>query len=303
MLYANWRDSRWSEAEQIARAQFFFPHGRSGLRVDRDGILHFAFSSFSGDFIPVHLRRVGQDWTLGVIPGYDGPDFSHGQDIGYESLVLGPGERLSLAYTSGARSARDPTLRGQPNHVFFRGSEDGGRTWNDPVLVMPSRGRPAMQLQLVRTRGDTLHLVWVRAPRGGTPIAESIEHVYSADGRLTWSESDRMPLPTGLRGIGTLAAMADPDGELHVTFRAPTTEPHQVIWHSRLEDGRLTGPVPLLPDSRRIGNYAMAIDDEGRKHVVWAHAAPWLETDPPGYPDLRLSYTVQTPCADPAPPP
>lgn len=279
IMYASYEEGGWTETELVYQATpedwiFGFP-----LIVDRAGVPH---TVVSGTFPMSYLRRGSRGWRgPGAIPGKSGL---------YASLVLGPGSRRSLGFVAAAGP-------GQRNSVFFRRSEDGGKSWEEPILVHLSGGKPAMKLRLVRSRGDTLHLLWVITPAPNNPVPEAIAHATSADGGRTWSEPRPVPMPARGEGLAWLVPQVDPDGVLHLTFLAPAMSPHQLLWHTWVEEGRMRDPELLLPDTvRRAGKFDFVIDGRGRQHLLWAHAEPWRESDPPGYRDLRVSYAVRPPC-------
>ena len=101
LLYASYRDGRWSPAEQIYEAQALASYAdhHSDLVADEAGTLHFVFAS---GFSLVHLRREQRGWHARELRAPDGPGIVPGAGGVYPSLIPGPGSRLSLGVVSGA---------------------------------------------------------------------------------------------------------------------------------------------------------------------------------------------------------
>jgi hypothetical protein len=150
----------------------------------------------------------------------------------------------------------------------------------------------------VRTRGDTLHMLWLIRAEPRSFITMGVAHTISGDGGRTWSAPQNVPLPAGLDTPARIAAAAGPGGELHLVFSDRLVELNKQLWHTRFLDG-WTQPVRLLPDSsRRSSRFVFHIDGSGRLHLLWSHSALYREGDPPGARDVRLSYAVRPLCRE-----
>jgi len=75
--------------------------------------------------------------------------------------------------------------------IMFSRSNDGGKTWTEPVYVNELREGQRRKPK-VAVLGDNVYLAWLDQPRGGVPSSGTVQDVYfaaSSDGGANWSKN------------------------------------------------------------------------------------------------------------------
>ncbi|MDX1637158.1 MAG: T9SS type A sorting domain-containing protein [Balneolaceae bacterium] len=112
----------------------------------------------------------------------------------------------------------DPNQSGI-NDVLVTVSNDGGDTWSEPELIMPSGNQAGRMLELQATSNGIIHLIWGRQTTS-LPVPNEFWHSYSEDGGRSWSKPNRFFEPvqtsgTSLSFFGDFDLVADKYGRLH----------------------------------------------------------------------------------------
>jgi len=178
--------------------------------------------------------------------------------------------------------------------IFYRRSEDGGRTWSAPVNLSNSyAGSVKPQIKIDANGG--LHVTWEEGEDwytgAGYPVGSV--HRYSPDGGETWAEPFMFTHPDGAPQQITLGV--GPGGELVAVWRLPLRFPERsaVYYQWSFDNGASwSDPLPIdgiiakdwLPMS--LDSAHCASDSTGNVHLlVLGYLHPWEE-------DLSLLYTV-----------
>lgn len=196
----------WSGPEEAfaSGSDVLFAPPRS-LAFDESGNVHLVLSSRESSSEPGyvrHLKRTASGWSqpAAVVIGAT-PDVAATED-----------GRLLIAYI--AADASEETR--DRNSVFFVSSSDGGRSWNEPVLVHRSGfDQPAYSPLIESTNGHLL-AAWPKSTDGDI-YPDEIFFSSSADGS-EWSEAvDMAPSVAGANLSEIESGLA---GSVHVTFSA-----------------------------------------------------------------------------------
>lgn len=208
---------------------------RPALAADSNGRMHAFWINNEG--LLLYRRVLIEDFT--DINGWTAEARLSGSASAVAALV-DAADRLHLVY-----------IRPQPAAdivagVYHRVSEDGGSTWEEPVLLTESPYlqvvEPAqLNLQLVADETDGLHLVW------DNPALEKVYYARSDDGGVAWSE----PLVVDQREPDDDPQAARPaqirvgvrDSEVHLTWQAAVGSEDCGQYHQWSDDGGSTWPA------------------------------------------------------------
>lgn len=311
VLYARYRNGRWSRAETVYRGPSVSWRRSLLTRLveDANGNLHVAFTTRGGPrgHALVHLRRGAGGWRTtewmnepaprrnpslaGMIPAGGGL---------YPRLAAGRGGRLYLAFAAGGRPASGARIPGgDVNSLWVRRSDDAGLTWGAAVLVHLGGTQGAYDPQIVATGRDTVHLVWHRRldEKSGEEV---ILHARSADGGVTWGSPVEVR-PPARATLRHLRAVATSKGEVYAAFMsladrfgAPgSTRGLQQMFYARWDGSRWSAPRLLRPEMNAL-NFDLRIDGEDRLHLLWPHLVRPASGE--GESRRLLSYAVGSPC-------
>lgn len=313
VLYARYRDGRWSHAEQLYAGPLrWYALTRSDLLVDGAGRLHLVFQPERGPL--VHLRSGPQGWKATELWEKTMPqrrpdgssEWPRNRPIGgssYAHLALGAEGRMYLVFmsaawdTSGSFSARSPS---NAHGVFLMRSKDNGSTWDAPVLAnfSPHGEGQTSQPRLVVAGRDTLHLLWGKNPRGGL-FAEVVRHATSTNRGESWTAPTEIRVPGEPAMLHNILAVRDVAGAIHLAFRAGRNSPGTPytplgIWHARWEDGAWAGPQLLRAESTQ--GFDLSVDGRGRLHLLWEHST---RRNGRGTGRKTLAYATHPACPSP----
>lgn len=250
------------------------------LSLGREG---WKATELGGVFVPsAELRRRGAT----IVPAPGGT---------YPSIAAGSGRRIYMAFTSPVRVVSGPRSL-DVNSIWVRRSDDGGRSWREPVLAHRAGSRGAYEPKIVAMGRDSVHLVWLKA-LGRAPWGEEVWHSVSTDGGMTWGSPSRVRPPEA-HPVRNLRAVAMPSGGLYAMFthqpaplpgsRKPGATDEQ-LFYARWTRSGWTEPRPLRPE-RGVFQFDAGFDAGGRLHLLWPTEAAEREGPP------MLHYAVGTPC-------
>jgi len=256
-----------------------------------DGVAWRSFTSADGladDHVTALAVDSGGDLWVGTVAGlsrYDGEEWdTYTVDDG---LVDG---HVTAIVGDSTPNAMCPRCM----DIFYRRSEDGGRTWSAPVNLSRSyAGSVKPQIKIDADGG--LHVTWEEGEDwytgAGYPVGSV--HRYSPDGGKTWAEPFVFTHPDGApqqitMGIG-------PGGELVAVWRLPIRLPgRSAVYYQRSSDNGISWSDPLPIDGiiakdwlpMSLDSAHCASDSAGNVHLlVLGYLYPWEE-------NLSLLYTV-----------
>jgi hypothetical protein len=178
-----------------------------------------------------------------------------------------------------------------PAQLHLAASDDGGRTFSDPVRVDgpdpvagfsadPRSDRPT---QVVVTHDGAIHVVWVATrPIEGEPRpANDLRIATSRDGGRSF-EAPRQVVSDEQAELwrpGFHRAIVGPDGALHIAFLATPEEEGTVGRSVRVvtshDDGRTFQPgEPLTTSTCQCCPVSLAAREDGRIALAWRHIFP-----------------------------
>ncbi len=196
LMYAVYRDGKWSQANDIIFASLGGAAVRNSIVTGRDGKLYVAyrngerifFSSADPDqaFQPLSWREPLR------INGSNGPYY-------VELAVDGTGI-LHIVWTEVVASEERSQYTPCPYcaNLFYRNSRDGGRTWSKSINLADSfDGTTKPHIAIDQQNG--IHVVWDigfdNMTGKGVPLAGGYR--YSSDGGATWGPVTRFTLSEG----------------------------------------------------------------------------------------------------------
>lgn len=152
-----------------------------------------------------------------------------------------------------------------PADVYYRRSEDGGRTWS-PVRQVAGDG--SGRINVAAQGDDEVHLVWTEA------TTRDRMHEWSTDGGATWST----PRPVGDQARGAitraLALAFDGGGVLHLVTSVGSAGGAEPVVHAtwRSDGGGWSVPQGIANRMGTVGSVglpALAIGGGNRLHVAY----------------------------------
>jgi hypothetical protein len=153
-------------------------------------------------------------------------------------------------------------LKGDPNHcdIFYVHSDDGGRTWSEPLRVNSQAGSAVAigtvrGAQLALGRGGRVHVAWMGSslaePKAAGKLAPMLYSRLADDRRTFEPQRNVIQSHPGLDGGGSIAA--DQAGNVFVAWHAPSApgagEQSRQVWVAKSsDDGKSFAPE--LPVSK-----------------------------------------------------
>jgi hypothetical protein len=183
------------------------------------------------------------------------------------AVIVGDAQnRLHIAYASQ-----------ETNNIYYQRSDDGGNTWNPPVILPSFTSKSDEQTIWPRLSVDTenhVHLVWTLIPWPG----QKVVYARSDDGGNTWNSPviiDNINNPAYRAGFGpiVITVNAFANNEVHMFWDGAPTVERNHIWSS---DGGQTWTAPeiVFPEvtsTGRTGYNHMVKDSNGILHAVSIH--------------------------------
>jgi len=155
--------------------------------------------------------------------------------------------------------------------IFYRRSNDGGKTWSYPVNLSRSpTGSSRAQMEI--DSNDFIHVVWDegwdRLSGQGEPIFGT--YISSRDGGESWSNPTSFSYPEGTNA--QLSVGSDGRGGVMAVWRATSRPEIYYAWSS--DNGASWSPPEVIPDlfarpwTNPFDMYDMATDSGGHIHLV-----------------------------------
>jgi len=183
--------------------------------------------------------------------------------------------RLHVVFTYAVENA-DPANTDlhvrNPHYLYYMRSDDQGKTWTEPLLVVPEPRFGEINVAIYGS--DTVHLAWNgRAGRNGR------YHRWSEDGGESWSNVIEVlpPAPQSPIGDGGLtgfpALATDATGALHMVSATGGGD-----YYFRWDDGAWSSPVLISPgldgsgvtgESGSLEQPSIAISQGNQLHAVF----------------------------------
>jgi hypothetical protein len=167
-------------------------------------------------------------------------------------------------------SANGETSPRQLSDLFYRRSEDGGRTWSLPVNLSNSpEGATRGQIQV--DSSGTIYVTWDegwdRWAGYGEPKVGVL--IFSTDGGRTWSAPTVFASPESKNS--QLAAASDGQGRVLAAWKAWSQKTVYYTWSA--DGGRSWAPPARIPGFTATGlslydAYDMAVDSAGNFHLI-----------------------------------
>lgn len=278
VFYTRRNSQGWTQPNDIVAASFTIH--RNSIAVDTLGNLYLTFSE---DNPP----RYGHGIYFGHAPvdtAYSAASWSDrrligGRRIGYASdIVVDREDKLHLVYTESSEELpSDLCLRGHCSDVYYRNSQDGGRTWSSPMNL--SRSAPGTKrIGLMVDWQGNIHAFWDEGGDRNMPdVPIGVAHTVSHDGGLSWSPPT---LITSAFGVPhQIIAGFDGRGQTIIAWRTVTEErpiADDHVYYQVSSDGvswSAPAPIPGIlarEFSAEFDVYDMATDSAGNLHFVGA---------------------------------
>ncbi|GAP13455.1 hypothetical protein LARV_01209 [Longilinea arvoryzae] len=224
----------------------------SAIAGDLQGNLYVIYASLdTNDIVFLHSTDSGENWDKAEsIPGGTRREDEY---PAYPRLSVDESGRIHVVWS---------ILPYPGRAVMYSNSNDGGKTWKDPVIIdqiEPNEYQADFGPTLIDVEAvgrNEVHLTW-----DGAPTVER-HHVWSKDGGETWSEPDTFipELTGGGRALWNDMA-ADSRGVLHaVSIKQP--------WHAQWISGGWSASTAI--GQRGFAEDMRIVVSAGNElHVVW----------------------------------
>jgi hypothetical protein len=156
-------------------------------------------------------------------------------------------------------------------HIYFRASDDSGRTWREEVRVKGGQGDVEGPMQFVATAPGHLYLAWADNRDG----EYGIYLVASTDHGRTWSKEVRLDVGKAKIARASLPSLAaDAAGRVYVAWQDARHGGWDVYFNMSSDCGRtwLAEEVRLntgAPGEAEARLPQLALDGQGRLAVAW----------------------------------
>jgi len=151
--------------------------------------------------------------------------------------------------------------------VYFKKSEDSGRTWSEDMKISEYTPSPFCKPKIA-VNGSQLHVVWE-----GLDLTREVHYRNSTDGGFTWNQEVRLTEDDGIQsGLPVICVWGD---NVHIMWTEKKTDSDGDIYYRNSTDGgTIWNPEQRLtnsPDAETgvdIAVYASKI------HITWARWVP-----------------------------
>jgi hypothetical protein len=256
---------------------------RNAITVDRMGNVHLLFGGtvYGSNLALYHQQAFSSEaWSAGAwsVPHRVNQGISYMGDIAVDSQGT-----IHIVY--------DDTLRYDDDEeeltvadVFYRRSQDNGRTWTAAVNLDPDPTTGSARPHLEIDRRDVIHVTWDegwdRLSGGGDPVYGA--YTSSADGGETWSPTTVITYPDST--VAQMTVGSDDQGGVMLVWRTASRDEFFYQWS--LDAGRSWEEPTVIPQifarlwTIPFDIYDMVTDSAGHIHLLVAGRRS-LERDAP----------------------
>jgi BNR repeat-like domain len=155
--------------------------------------------------------------------------------------------------------------------IYFRASDDFGRTWREERRIKGDGGDVEGPMQLAATDQGHLYVVWADNRDG----EYGIYLVASTDHGLTWSEAVRLDVAKGKVARASLPTLAaDPSGHVYVAWQDARHGGWDIYLNRSADFGKTWNPEGLRLNTGPAGEAEaqlpqLALDGTGTVAVAW----------------------------------
>jgi hypothetical protein len=276
LMHRVWDGREWSEQNDVIA--YLGTEGiifRLATAADADGYVYMTYSrdgvnftrALSENSMSATAWSAPYNMSDGIYMSDIAVDSKHNIHIVYEETVMEPLDESQLSSETPLRSA---TL--VHAEIYYRRSEDGGRTWTIPVNLSNTLDGTA-RVRLDLDSQETLYVSWeVGWSRWGSSKVEPRHGVLvaSSDGGRSWNELATFAEPEATNA--QFATASDGQGGVLAIWRARTTDDIYYAWST--DHGGTWSAVSTIPGiyARRWDNpfdvYDIGVDSAGTMHVV-----------------------------------
>jgi hypothetical protein len=268
VYYTVWNGYEWSEPNDLIPENPDI--NRHALAIDKLGNLYltFRYKVTGGIGTTFTWAPAGRAWSAA---SWSTP---HRLDVNGNSymsdLAMDDQEVLHFIFDDRGDPESEICLGGCAD-IYYRRSEDKGRTWSYPVNLSHSPvGTSREQIEI--DSSGTIHITWDngwdRLSGGGEPTSGS--YTFSMDGGRTWSHVISVTYPD--LTVAQLTVGSDGQGGVMLVWRA--TSRNEIFYQWSTDGGHSWGAPSTIPEifSRPWTNpfdmYDMAADSAGHIHLV-----------------------------------
>ncbi len=260
VYYSYYKDYIWSNPisifhkELINGSNYYFT---GKLRLDSKNRLHLLWQAIDSSGLHFY-HKVEENCSWGEIEEI--PFISADYDY-----VFDKNDRMHMVYL------RPVIGQGADvNSVFYRFSDDYGKSWSDSVLINRSFTLRALSVQILIDKKNTIHILWTKHLSGNVIAAETRYHSYSTGGKQ-WILPNII-VTTIEDGILYFSAAIDGNDKIHLAFdqwNGLFTIPVKVCYN--YWDGiNWSSPLDLLNHSQMP---RIEIDSLNYLHLIFADEA------------------------------
>jgi hypothetical protein len=281
LFYSQRNSQGWTQPNDLVAASDTIK--RNSIAVDTLGNLYLTFLE---DDPP----RYGRGIYFGRAPvntAYSAASWSDwrfigGSRIGYVSdIAVDRENKLHVIYTESSESEpSDLCPQGNCSDVFYRNSQDGGRTWSAPVNL--SRSLPGTKrIGLMVDGQGSIHAFWDEGGDRYQPdVPIGVSYTVSHNGGRSWPPP---VLVTSVYGVPQqIVAGFDGKGQTIIVWRTVSIDQEEQrvvdynVYYQVSSDGVSWSPPAPIPgifareDVAQYDEYDMATDSAGNLHFVGA---------------------------------
>lgn len=281
LFYSQRNSQGWTQPSDIVAASNTIK--RNSIAVDTLGNLYLTFLE---DAPPRYWRGIyfGQAPVNTAYSAASWSDwrFIGGSRIGYVSdIVMDRENKLHLIYVESSESdPSDLCPQGSCTDIYYRNSQDGGRSWSAPMNL--SKSAPGTKrIGLMIDGQGSIHAFWDEGgDRYQTDVSIGVAHTVSHDGGLFWSTPTLVTSAFGMPQ--QIIAGFDGRGQTVIAWRTTTMDPREqrstddLVYYQVSADGvswSAPAPIPGILARESIAQYDeydMATDSAGNLHFVGA---------------------------------
>lgn len=300
VMYSTTMDGKtWSIVNDIAAKPTLGAVTRPTILIDPLGMFHMTFK----DYTVYYTHGPADSITAASLIPYQ--QVSKGAGAYFSKVVRDSQGRLHFIITETVLSSQCSFCL----HVFYRLSDDNGKTMSDLVDISEATQTGAAKPQVVLDKQDNIHVVW-EAGRGGDlgqllTLNTKVFYAVSRDRGVTWEtpvefqtpaiESSNIfvngtAVPEKTTARNVVIGM-DGKGQLVVAWLGLPQD--QIYYRTSGDQGRTWTDPQTIPDvwggwslhAGKLDTYTMATDSAGHIHLAFVGrtvADPKLRLSPDG---------------------